>query len=116
MDDAFDFDVDSESIDLVVELTDFLMENKEQFVFDFTENAQAFLANRGLFIGPFRLAYNKAFNSFINSLLQEEIIEHFPKLDPEQVVVFTELLGVITDDYFYNQDLYFDSNTIPSNS
>jgi len=103
MDFAFGIDDISKLFDVVD-----LLENKEELVREFAPEVQQFMVKESFFTGPFRIAYQNAFDELIVHLIKRQIIKHFPAFTPEDVLTICDrdFLKMITQDYYFDPQVY----------
>lgn len=76
-------------LDKVFEVSDFL-DNTDELITQFKPEVTKFLVKKSFFTGPFRHAYNKAFDEVVVRLVKKEIVSHFPHYTPEDVLTLCE--------------------------
>lgn len=105
---GMDFDIDSAMMEPIFDVMTFLNENERELADKFSADVHRFLQNGYAFHGIFRKAYDEAFRAFITSLIRDEIVEHFTSLNPEQIVLLTDIsfIDFITDGYFFDVSNY----------
>lgn len=99
-----------EDLDKVFQISEFL-DNKEELLEQFKPEVRKFLVKKGFFTGPFKIAYEKAFDELIVSLIKKELVNHFPKFSPEDILILTDVdfLKMVTDGYLFDQENYAES-------
>lgn len=102
-----DFPFGLEDLGDLFDVVDFL-ENREALIEKFRPEVEKYLVKSTFFTGPFRKAYQDAFDDLIVRLIKSQIIEHFPKMTPEEILVLCDkqFLKMITQDYYFNPNNY----------
>lgn len=102
-----DFPFGFEDLTKLFDVVDFL-ENKDALIAEFKPEVQTFLVRKSFFTGPFKKAYDDAFDELIVRLIKTQIVKHFPTFTPEEILALcdTTFLKMITEDYYFNQDNY----------
>lgn len=85
-----------------------LLDDREGLVAEFRPEVEKYLVRDNFFKGPFRKAYENAFEDLIVRLIKREIIKHFPSYTPEDVLLLSDkgFLRMISDDYYFNPKIY----------
>lgn len=86
-----------------------LLSNKEEMVSNFSPKIKSFLKKEKNFKGTvYNKAYEDAFEDYVMSLIKSEVVEHFPDLTPEEVIILCDkdLVSLLTDDYYFNKENY----------
>lgn len=102
-----DFPFAVEDLDQLFDIVD-LLENRAELIDEFKPEVQKYLVRKTFFTGPFRKAYDDAFDELIVRLIKGQIVKHFPQMNPEQILALCDkdFLKIITDDYYFNPDNY----------
>lgn len=102
-----DFPFGVEDLSKLFDVVD-LLENRDELIEDFRPEVQKLLVKKTFFTGPFRAAYQDAFDDLIVKLIRSQIVKHFPNFNGEEVMALTdkEFLKMITESYYFNQDNY----------
>lgn len=104
---TFDFPFGIEDLTNLFDVVD-LLENKDELIAEFRPEVQKLMVKKDFFTGPFKLAYQDAFDDLIVRLIKSQIVKHFPNFTPEEILALCDktFLKMITDDYYFNQDNY----------
>lgn len=75
---------------------------------EFKPEVSKFLVREGFFRGPFKRAYQNAFDDLIVKLIRSQLVKHFPSFTPEEIVLLTDrdFLKMVTSDYYFTQANY----------
>lgn len=86
-----------------------LLSNKEELISSFSPKIKKFLKKEVKFKDTvYRKAYEEAFEDYVMSLIKHEVVEHFPDLTPEEIIILCDkdLVSLLTDDYYFNKENY----------
>lgn len=95
-----------DDLDQLFTLSDFLS-NTDELLKKFQPEVTKVLVKKSFFTGHFRNEYNRQFDDLIRSLIKSELVDHFPKWTPEELMALSdiELLKMIASPLF-DQDNY----------
>ncbi len=85
-----------------------LLENKETLIEDFKPEVSKLMVKKDFFTGPFRAAYQDAFDDLIVRLIRSQIVNHFPGFTGEEIMALTnkDFLKMVTDGVYFDPDNY----------
>lgn len=101
-------DMEVNGLEIIADVSDFLVNNKSEIIEKIKPTVLAFLANEHMFDGLFSVAFTSAFEEFVSSLIRDEVASHFTQLNPEQILMMTnkEVISMIATDDFFKKDSY----------
>jgi hypothetical protein len=89
-------------VNCLFEIVQFLENNKVELTASFLPEVGSYRVKETFFHGPFLRSYQLAFDELIIRLIKRELLNHFPALDPEEILLVTDraFLKTIASDYF----------------
>jgi hypothetical protein len=109
---SIDMALGFDDLEKVFEVTEFL-DNRDTLIEEFKPEVQKLIVKKTFFTGPFRRAYEDAFDDLIVKLIRSQLVQHF-NYTPEEIILLTDktFLKIITEDFYFEQDNYVDKNAL----